>query len=402
LIFITGDFERGSELQHQSLAMFRELGDDLAVAHGLHRLAVEAAWTGEHERALALSDESLSLHKRLGSPSGEAMALGVLADIAQKEKRYEEALELSIQSANLAAEVGFRWWQIHYLYFACEMCLNLGRPEEAERWGRDGLRLAVQIGDRQMSVYLLALLSATAAAQAESERAGVLWGALEREEERGPVGQWEGERDAYRSRVEPRDPSNSSSAGLAGDSSRGRRRCEQALRRLTAMAPVSDLREWIALLEREGELVRVSAEVDPHLEVTEIVDRTVKAGGPALLFEQPKDSSHPLLINQFGTERRMCLPSASSASTTSPRSSRTCSRCSRRRARRQGARAQEAEVDRRLAAANQAQRAGAGGRAHGRRGRSRGAADPDLLAGRRGAVHHSPGRDHEGPANRDS
>jgi 4-hydroxy-3-polyprenylbenzoate decarboxylase len=68
-----------------------------------------------------------------------------------------------------------------------------------------------------------------------------------------------------------------------------------------------DLRDWIALLEREGELVRVAAEVDPHLEVTEIVDRTVKAGGPALLFERPKGSAHPLLINQFGTERRMCL-----------------------------------------------------------------------------------------------
>ena len=73
------------------------------------------------------------------------------------------------------------------------------------------------------------------------------------------------------------------------------------------MAPPSDLRDWIGLLEREGELVRVSAEVDPDLEITEIVDRTVKAGGPALLFEQPKGSSHPLLINQFGTERRMCL-----------------------------------------------------------------------------------------------
>ena len=70
---------------------------------------------------------------------------------------------------------------------------------------------------------------------------------------------------------------------------------------------MKDLREWIALLEREGELVRVSAEVDPDLEITEIVDRTVKAGGPALLFEHPKGSSHPLLINQFGTERRMCL-----------------------------------------------------------------------------------------------
>jgi 4-hydroxy-3-polyprenylbenzoate decarboxylase len=71
--------------------------------------------------------------------------------------------------------------------------------------------------------------------------------------------------------------------------------------------PVKDLREWIALLEREGELVRVSAEVDPDLEITEIVDRTVKAAGPALLFEHPKGSRHPLLINQFGTERRMCL-----------------------------------------------------------------------------------------------
>jgi 4-hydroxy-3-polyprenylbenzoate decarboxylase len=68
-----------------------------------------------------------------------------------------------------------------------------------------------------------------------------------------------------------------------------------------------DLREWIALLEREGELVRIGAEVDPHLEITEIVDRTVKAGGPALLFEHPKGSELPLLINQFGTERRMCL-----------------------------------------------------------------------------------------------
>ncbi|HEV8098002.1 MAG TPA: menaquinone biosynthesis decarboxylase, partial [Gaiellaceae bacterium] len=68
-----------------------------------------------------------------------------------------------------------------------------------------------------------------------------------------------------------------------------------------------DLRDWISLLEREGELVRVPAEVDPHLEVTEIVDRTVKSGGPALLFENPKDSEHSLLINQFGTERRMCL-----------------------------------------------------------------------------------------------
>ena len=73
------------------------------------------------------------------------------------------------------------------------------------------------------------------------------------------------------------------------------------------MAPPADLRAWIELLEREGELVRVLAEVDPYLEATEIVDRTVKTGGPALLFERAKGSEHALLVNQFGTERRMCL-----------------------------------------------------------------------------------------------
>ena len=73
------------------------------------------------------------------------------------------------------------------------------------------------------------------------------------------------------------------------------------------MAPPRDLREWIARLEREGELVRIDAEVDSELEITEINDRVVKHGGPALLFEHVKGSEHSLLINQFGTERRMAM-----------------------------------------------------------------------------------------------
>src|SRR3954447_5794940 len=73
------------------------------------------------------------------------------------------------------------------------------------------------------------------------------------------------------------------------------------------MAPPRDLRDWIARLEREGELVRIDAEVDAELEITEINDRVVKAGGPALLFENVKGSALPLLINQFGTERRMSM-----------------------------------------------------------------------------------------------
>jgi 4-hydroxy-3-polyprenylbenzoate decarboxylase len=71
--------------------------------------------------------------------------------------------------------------------------------------------------------------------------------------------------------------------------------------------PAADLRSWIDLLRREGELVEIEAEVDPYLEVTEITDRVVKSGGPALLFTNVKGSDRPLLINQFGTERRTCL-----------------------------------------------------------------------------------------------
>jgi 4-hydroxy-3-polyprenylbenzoate decarboxylase len=69
----------------------------------------------------------------------------------------------------------------------------------------------------------------------------------------------------------------------------------------------TDLRDFIAALEQRGELVRVTREVDPKLEMTEIADRTLRAGGPALLFENPKGYSIPVLANLFGTERRVAL-----------------------------------------------------------------------------------------------
>lgn len=68
-----------------------------------------------------------------------------------------------------------------------------------------------------------------------------------------------------------------------------------------------DLREFIRRLEKEGELKRISAEVDPVLEITEITDRVTKAGGPALLFERPKGSRVPVAINLLGSHRRVNL-----------------------------------------------------------------------------------------------
>jgi 4-hydroxy-3-polyprenylbenzoate decarboxylase len=67
----------------------------------------------------------------------------------------------------------------------------------------------------------------------------------------------------------------------------------------------TDLREFVTALDRAGELKRIPFEVDPHLEITEFADRSVKRGGPALFFESPKGSRVPVLINAFASMRRM-------------------------------------------------------------------------------------------------
>jgi 4-hydroxy-3-polyprenylbenzoate decarboxylase len=68
-----------------------------------------------------------------------------------------------------------------------------------------------------------------------------------------------------------------------------------------------DLRDFITQLEKKGLLKRISVEVDPYLEITEICDRTLKQQGPALLFENVKNSSVPVLANLFGTTQRVAL-----------------------------------------------------------------------------------------------
>jgi 4-hydroxy-3-polyprenylbenzoate decarboxylase len=69
----------------------------------------------------------------------------------------------------------------------------------------------------------------------------------------------------------------------------------------------ADLRDFLERLESMGELKRVSAEVSPRLEMTEICDRVLRQGGPAILFERPAGHSIPVLGNLFGTVRRVCL-----------------------------------------------------------------------------------------------
>ena len=69
----------------------------------------------------------------------------------------------------------------------------------------------------------------------------------------------------------------------------------------------NDLRDFLAILEDRGELLRIAEPVDPYLEITEISSRVLRAGGPALLFENPRGSTFPVLTNLFGTTGRVAL-----------------------------------------------------------------------------------------------
>ena len=122
---------------------------------------------------------------------------------------------------------------------------------------------------------------------------------------------------------------------------------------------------------------------------------------PGAALRASAGSEHPLLVNQFGTERRMCLALRRRAARRRGREARERARdAAAGRARREAARPQAAQVDRRLAAEHRAQGRVPGGRPPRRRGRPRPAAGADVLAARRGAVHHAAGRDHARPAHR--
>jgi hypothetical protein len=105
------------------------------------------------------------------------------------------------QSAAMAAKEGHSWWEARMLADLAELALVQNCPKEAAARARQALRVSRRIGDRQLSVYVLAFLARAAAEDGDAHRAGRLWGAVEAEEARQPLGSWEGDREQYAARV---------------------------------------------------------------------------------------------------------------------------------------------------------------------------------------------------------
>jgi tetratricopeptide (TPR) repeat protein len=198
---LAGDLELGEQAIHESLDAFRAIGDELGVGNLLHRLGMSALNLGEPARARAPLEESLEIFRRHGFRKGEATTIGGLGYLARVQGDADQAVTLLEQSAAMAAQEGHSWWEARTLADLAELALAQNRPEEAATRARQALRLSQRIGDRQLSVYLLAFLACAAADDGDANRAGRLWGAVEAEEARRPLGAWEGEREQYAARV---------------------------------------------------------------------------------------------------------------------------------------------------------------------------------------------------------
>jgi predicted ATPase/class 3 adenylate cyclase len=199
--FIVGRFEEGARLYEKSLSLYRQLGDERGVGELLHRLALFEFQLGDRVRARALAEKAGELLRRAGFLKGELETIATLGDIEFAEGDHDRGLELTRESIALADEVGFWWWKVASSMILAHNLVGLGRLEEAERWSREALPQAHDIGERQFLLYGLALLARVAARTGRAERAGTLWGAIETEEARGPVGQWEAEREEFATAV---------------------------------------------------------------------------------------------------------------------------------------------------------------------------------------------------------
>jgi predicted ATPase len=206
IVWTAGDFEAGERIQEESLAAFEELGDERAVAVVRHRLSVGALVENDLVRARALLEASLETCQRLPDPKLEGDALRVLAAVERREGKPERALELYDQSIEQLERIGHTWVLTHVLGASAELLHELGETARADERAREGLRLSYELVDRQSIVYAMATLARFATATAQLERAGRIWGALEAEVERAPVGYWEADRDELARQVVRDDP----------------------------------------------------------------------------------------------------------------------------------------------------------------------------------------------------
>jgi len=189
---LTGEREAAERAWTESVELYRLLDDDFGISAVEGRLAVLAWRRDEWERAQALTESSL---ERSGGRFAivEISSLWMLGQLRLRAGDTAEAADLTRRSAEMARELGWTWWESGQLHELLMLALRRGDHEEAEREGRRALLIERDQENRLWTIYTLAGLAQAALSREELDRAGVLWGAAEREAAHFPS--WTGERE---------------------------------------------------------------------------------------------------------------------------------------------------------------------------------------------------------------
>jgi hypothetical protein len=213
----SGDRVGGVDDYEAALAGFSEIGDEFGALLVEHRVVInrEVGDVEERRRDLHALRERF---RALGFQGGEAMALGSLSGIERRLGNEDREAALLEEAADRSAEIGFTWAERVYRDRLALLELERGRMDSARVQGKRAVELAKRAGDRLGIVYGLTFFTRYAVAGGDNAGAGLLWGAIEAEADRGSLGLWTSEE---RPGVEPSLPSDD--AQFAQGRERGRR-----------------------------------------------------------------------------------------------------------------------------------------------------------------------------------
>jgi predicted ATPase len=183
---MTGETKRSVREFERAAATFRSIGDDEEADHLLHRIASAALHEGDVQRAVSLASEALELDRRHGRRRDEAMALNTLARAAFAQGDVEQGVRLGYESAAVAEDIGFTWWIGVSLGEVGEQLLAAGDIDRAAEALQRALAVIADVDDRVNLPIMLAAHAALAAQQADADRAGQLWSAVETAAEQEP------------------------------------------------------------------------------------------------------------------------------------------------------------------------------------------------------------------------
>jgi len=189
-LHVDGDFESCDVAYEESLALYRELGNERGIAGMLQRLANSAFHRGEFEKSRALLAESQELAAGR-FPYIEIPNITVLGRIDVLSGKVETGASLLRQSADMAAEVDWHWWRAGSLASLAILEVERDDLDEAEEDDREALRIIRPDESRLGTFTPLTAIARVALARDDARRAGVLWGAVEAETERSPSRFWQ-------------------------------------------------------------------------------------------------------------------------------------------------------------------------------------------------------------------